>query len=379
MSCDEGYNLFGPDQLTCRNGTISPSNSNPSCLPTPCNRIQSPEHGNAQLSPPGEEPRQNSIYTFTCETPYYRRGPKRMECRNGNWRPSRAPRCLPKPCATLRCLNGGTCQNAGNHAYRCRCTRDWNGGNCQYRIVHNDTLTTEVRAFITNTGSVRACKPTELINYLENRYRSYMWFVFCRVRGSASAGYKPNYVITIKYDNFRIWVAWKRQYHGTESRLSRGKTKAAQHLSGVSLNCDLSANLDRIKAELTRINLVYSMVMVVKNAVYSWDGEEAMIFELTRQVDCPRPGGDTALTVLSSIFGGFVGVIVNGATGRYSSTVRGEIYVIVIGAEERSYSVKRASRARGLSFLPVRTDWDYKDCKTPRNKRENGKSHCNKK
>ena len=321
-----GYRLSGPDQFTCKNGTLSPSHAS-TCSPLLCPRIQSLENGNVHLSP-DENPRQDSVYTFTCRSSYWLSGPNRKVCESGKWKPSHVPTCRPMPCNALPCVNGGTCTNTNTNNYLCKCTREWHGKTCNRRTVHKDSLTGEIKKFIQNGGG--ACKPQELYDYLadENRgrYPSYMWVIYCHTAAGYFT-YRQRQVIYIKYgDDFDIFVAWQDQHSpsGIQSRFTKGQTKAKQHLTNLRFNCNTEAMRQTLLDEFKSINLNH-MVISVSRGGFSYVGHASMIFDLEKKVSCDKSDLEKAGSALTSVF--------TFGISRYSSKKQGQIAVVVIGAK----------------------------------------------
>ena len=249
------------------------------------------------------------------------------------------------PCNTLPCINGGTCINVNTHSYRCACTHEWHGDICDRRTVQQNTLIQEVKSFIANSGNT--CKPKELKDWLgdssRGRYPSYMWVVHCQFKsGSRAWSWFESRIIYVEYDNFDVWVAWQDMYSppGIVSRYTQGETRATQHFANANLACNAVSMRDKIKEELNNINLDYTMVMVMRSSGFSYYGSAPMIFDFKRNIDCPKSADEIALTYLSSF--NIFALIGNAISGGYSLTRRETMYVIVIGAKERSQSKKRA-------------------------------------
>ena len=347
--------------------------------------LRSPSNGNAQLSPSGT-PRHNSVYTFTCNSNYWRSGPGSVVCKSGMWVPSNRPTCRPKPCNTSPCINGGTCHNVNNYNYRCTCTREWHGNVCDRRTVHKDTLTTEVRAFVTRSGG--ACKPSELYTHLADnnngRYPSYLWVVYCQfATGSRYWNYYGAQIIRVEYDDFDVWIGWQDWYSppGIGSRLSRGESRAESHFSNAVLACNAPEMRNKVVQELGSLNLDYMWVMALRSSSYSYVGASRMVFSFERDVDCPRSGEDIAATVLSSF--NLFGLIDNLINNRYSSTQRETMNIIVIGARERPGAAKRTSPARSLPFSYIVGGGDHNHYvitgyKNQRKERKSKKRHYKK-
>ena len=277
---------------------------------------------------PEENPRQDSVYTFTCKSSYWLSGPNRKVCKNGIWQPSHSPTCRPMPCNALPCVNGGTCTNIDRNNYLCRCTREWHGETCSRRTVNKDSLTAEIKTFIQNGGG--ACKPQELYNYLSDRnrgrYPSYMWVVYCHT-AAGYFSYFPSQVIFIRYgDDFDIFVAWQDQHSppGIKSRFTRGQTKARQHLASLRFNCNTEAMRKTLIAKFKSINLTY-MMLYVSSGGFSYDGHSSMIFDLKKTVSCDKSDLEKVDSALFSVF--TLGI------SRFTSKKPGQTVVVVIGAK----------------------------------------------
>ena len=328
--------LVGPDQLTCQNGTIRP-HIFLGCFPIHCYWVQSPKNGNANLKSSGL-PKQNSLYTFTCTKNYWLDGPDRMVCKSGKWQPSKPPICRPMPCNNLPCINGGTCTNTNTHEYHCKCTKGWQGKDCERRKVSKDTLEEELKTFIKNSGG--ACKPSELHNYLgdyhRGRYPFYMWLVHCNSRDGYWRSLWYAQAICLEYSTFVVCVAWQDicSQTGTVNRYYQGKTKAKELLSSMNLVCDLDTLRDKVDKELKKINLDYTMSMVMRDGWYSYSSDPDMVFSIERHINCPNPARKKAGTWLSSV--NPVQLADNIKNGRYSSTRRETRYLVLVGARTKS-------------------------------------------
>ena len=246
--------------------------------------------------------------------------------------------------------------------------------------MHKTTLTTEVKAFVTRSNG--ACKPSELYSYLADgstgRYPSYIWTVHCQFdSGWRAWSWYSARMIRVEYDDFDLWIGWQDWYSpsGIGSRYIKGKSKAESHFSSATLACNAESMRDKVTAELGNINLDYMMVMSLRSSAFSYVGSSAMIFSFKRDVDCPRSGGDIAATVLSSF--NIFGLIDNAINGRFSSTRRETMYIIVIGARKRSGAAKRTSQGRDLPFPHFAAGWNanQKVIKNYRKQRKERKSH----
>ena len=250
--------------------------------------------------------------------------------------------------------------------------------------MHKDSLTREVRTFITNSNG--ACKPKELYDHLRNndRYPSYMWIVHCQTGGTWYSTHDQNKMIYLKYNDFSIFVGWQDRHSpsGIVSRYTRGKARAAQHLSSVSLNCNVESMREKVKQELNTINLDRIMVIVMIRGSFSYYGSGGTGFSVKRHVDCPKSAGEQAATWISSL--NPFALIDNLVNNRYSSTRREKIVVVVIGARERSRSgsAKRTSGDKSLSSAHFRDESSVKQtsvngCKRQRNGKKKQKGKCN--
>ena len=276
---------------------------------------------------PDENPREDSVYTFTCKSSYWLSGPSRKVCKIGKWQPSHTLVCRPMPCNALPCVNGGSCTNTNTYHYLCKCTREWHGKTCNRRTVNKDSLTEEVKEFIQKGGG--ACKPEELYKYLADQnsgcYPSYMWTIYCHT-GAGYFSFRQRQLISITNDDFYLFVGWQDWYSssGIKSRYTKGKTKAKELLTNVRFNCNTEGMLNKITEEFKKINL-YHMVISVSQGGYSSFGSEPMIFDLGRKVSCEKSDWEKAVSALTSIF--------TFGISRYSSKKRGQLYVVVIGAK----------------------------------------------
>eukprot|EP00794_Sanderia_malayensis_P016205 gene16205-17836_t len=210
LTCTEGYEMSGPDQLSCSNGTIKPAFPKSSCRPIHCTEIQSPANGRAQKST-DSAPLQDSTYTFSCDGDHWLDGNEKLTCRSGNWKPATPPTCKPKPCNSSPCQNRGACHNnVNNKDFSCTCTSDYHGLHCETQTLPEKYILEEkIEEMLQNSGG---CKAEELYNYLTNPimgYPSYRWSVLCIGRGSHL--YFPQQlerVLYIKYYKSTAIITW---------------------------------------------------------------------------------------------------------------------------------------------------------------------------
>eukprot|EP00794_Sanderia_malayensis_P000879 gene879-177_t len=164
LVCIDGYEMSGPDQLTCFNGTMRPVAPKSLCRPKHCVEIESPSNGKARKSPSGA-PVQDSSYTFSCDNDHWLDGHEKLTCRNGNWQPATPPTCKPKPCNFFHCQNGGTCHNnVNNKDFSCSCTSNYHGLHCETQTLP-DNFRNKIDEMLKESGG---CKAEELYNYLSN-------------------------------------------------------------------------------------------------------------------------------------------------------------------------------------------------------------------
>ena len=270
-----------------------------SCSPIQCHEMRSPENGNAKLSP-SKDPMQDSVYVFRCKKSYWLSGTDHTVCKKGSWTIESPPRCVPMPCNSSPCINGGTCINTKRvkgYSYQCRCTSEWHGDTCEHRTVYKATLINEVKTFVKNSGGV--CKSRQLYDYLADsirgRYSSYMWTVVCQF-GNGWMDFwmeSEGQIIYVESKPYQTWVLWQDSNLPSKiiSRYNQGKTKAMQRLAKIGFNCPgiPSKIVYEIYKELKEINLNYLMIMVMRSQsryTLSYDGRSEMVSSYAKEITC---------------------------------------------------------------------------------------------
>eukprot|EP00794_Sanderia_malayensis_P019565 gene19565-21496_t len=298
VSCIEGYELSGPDQLTCSNGTMQPVTPKSSCTPINCIEIQSPTNGKANKSPEGA-PVQNSRYTFSCDNDHWLDGNEKMTCKNGNWQPATPPTCKPKPCNAIPCQNGATCNNnANNRGFTCRCTSEYHGPRCNRRTVPNrEKFKKEILTFIQNSGH---CKATELYNYLTSSFRGYphyIWSVLCIQKGGFDS--RVQSAIYVKYKNSHAFVAWLED-SSPANLINEGRKAVQAKLDKLDLRCSTILEIDKesLINKLVESNINFGYCIWITKADFQFREHPYMGTIRSKQLICPF-GGLSSLQFLT--------------------------------------------------------------------------------
>eukprot|EP00794_Sanderia_malayensis_P000878 gene878-174_t len=297
LICIEGYEMVGPDQLTCFNGKMQPASPKSSCTPKHCVEIQSPSNGKARKSPSGATV-QDSSYTFSCDNDHWLDGHEKLTCRNGNWQPATPPTCKPKPCNSSPCQNGGTCHNnVNNKDFSCTCTSDYHGLLCETQTLPDyRTLRNKIDKMLKESGG---CKAEELYNNLTNPimgYPSYMWSVLCIGQGTYLYSHKQQKtVIFIEHARSVAIITWLPKSSSIKL-IDEGQRAVMEKFNEIKFTCfqyseKINQMLNKLKSNAD-VQFGYCIWITYAEFQRIPRTDSKMITERSEQFDCGRDSYD---------------------------------------------------------------------------------------
>ncbi|XP_022783567.1 sushi domain-containing protein 2-like isoform X2 [Stylophora pistillata] len=106
FSCDTGFSLIGPTEISCYRGQWN--GSKPSCQPSGCISIENElRNGSMQINNSKDGA---MLFRFSCDTGFSLIGPTAIRCYRGQWNGSK-PRCQPSGCISIeKGLRNGSMQ-----------------------------------------------------------------------------------------------------------------------------------------------------------------------------------------------------------------------------------------------------------------------------